>query len=92
MLYGTSQNFQYLHCHIRYSQKRGVIILKNYIDIKKLNKEHCKNRKLKTKIKCWYFRNRVEIKCILLSSLSALLTSILTQTILVMVELFAQEY
>lgn len=46
---------------------------------KKINKEHCKDAPLRTKLQCWYFRNEIEVKTVILS----LITSVITHIIII---------
>lgn len=46
---------------------------------KRRNKEHCKDAPLRTKLQCWYFRNEIEVKTVILS----LITSVITHIIII---------
>lgn len=54
---------------------------------KKRNKEHCKDAPLQTKLQCWYFRNEIEIKTILLSAITSVVTFLIVLAILLLIAL-----
>lgn len=54
---------------------------------KKRNKEHCKGRPFKVRLLCWYLRNKMEIKTILLSAVTNIVTFLIVLTILLVIAL-----
>ena len=54
---------------------------------KKRNKEHCKGRPFKVRLQCWYFRNEIEIKTILLSAITSLVTFLIVLAVLLLIAL-----
>ena len=54
---------------------------------KRRNKKNCKDAQLSVKLQCWYFRNKTEIKTIVLSAITSILTHLIIICLLILLAL-----